>query len=63
MLTFTGNLRISHLNYGGDTFFIVCHYKTKCSFCKKVKQSLYRLVTGPEGSRRLRLLDFETFST
>jgi len=29
----------------------------------KVKQSLYRHVTDPEGSRRLRLPDFETIDT
>jgi hypothetical protein len=30
---------------------------------KKVKQSLYRLIAGPEYSRRLRLPDFETIGT
>jgi len=29
----------------------------------KVKQSLYRPITGPEGSRRLRPQDFEAIST
>jgi hypothetical protein len=29
----------------------------------KIKQSLYRPVTGPEGSRRMRLTDFETIGT
>jgi hypothetical protein len=29
----------------------------------KVKKSLYRHITGPEGSRRLRLPDFETVYT
>ena len=29
----------------------------------KVKQSLYRPITGPEGSRRLRLPDFETIGS
>jgi hypothetical protein len=29
----------------------------------KVKQSLYRHIAGPEGSRRLRLPDFETNDT
>jgi len=29
----------------------------------KVKQSLYRPVTGPKGFRRLRLPDFETIGT
>jgi len=27
---------------------------------KKIQQSLYRPTTGPEGSRRLRLPDFQT---
>jgi hypothetical protein len=39
------------------------HSKTlQCphSVFTEVKQSLYRPVTGPEGSRRMRLLDFET---
>jgi len=29
----------------------------------KVKKSIYRPTTGPRGSRRLRLPDFETIST
>jgi hypothetical protein len=29
----------------------------------KVKESLYRPVTGPEGSRRMKLPDFETIGT
>jgi hypothetical protein len=30
---------------------------------KKVNQSLYRPIAGPEGSRRLKLPDFETIGT
>jgi len=30
---------------------------------KEVKQSLFRPITGPEGSRRFRLPDFETIGT
>jgi len=34
------------------------------SYCKsKVKQSLFRFMTGPEGSRSFRLQDFETIGT
>jgi hypothetical protein len=29
----------------------------------KVKQSLYRPITGPDGSRRLRLPEFQTIGT
>jgi len=36
--------------------------KTKVKAMVKVKQSLYRPITGPRGSRRLRLPDFKTIS-
>jgi hypothetical protein len=33
------------------------------TFTYKLKHSLYRLITGPEASRRLGLPDFETVGT
>jgi hypothetical protein len=34
--------------------------QTVCEHGKKVKQSVYWPITGPEGFRRLRLPDFKT---
>jgi hypothetical protein len=44
-----------------QNFPLVMHIKTEeTEFLSKIKHPLYGSIRGPEGSRRLRLPDFET---
>jgi len=48
-----------HIRTKGTRFTLVLLHQVKK---KKATQSLWRPITGPEGSRRFRLPDFQTFS-